>query len=109
MALLAYLPFLTSSFVARSLLLFRMSARPSLQLFLWGWLQSLLAVVVEGCDGVVSLVEAYEFDIVVGVLDEREETALLLHEGLTDAVEPLLAGRVDCGALLGLHVQDHPV
>ena len=51
----------------------------------------------------------YEVDVVVGVADEREEEALLQHEGLTHADELDLAGRVDCGDLLGLHVQDNPV
>ena len=68
-----------------------------------------LAVVVDGGDGVGGLVEAYEVDVSVGVVDEREEEALLQHEGLTAAVEPNLAGRVDCGDLLGIHVQDNPV
>ena len=67
------------------------------------------AVVVDGGDGVGGLVEAYEVDVVVGVFDETEELALLLYEGLTLAAELDLAVRVDCGDLLGLHVQDHPV
>ena len=68
-----------------------------------------LAVVAEGGDGVVGLVEAHQVDIVVGVLDETEEKAWLLHEGLTLADELDLAGRLDCADLLGLHVQDNPV
>ena len=46
---------------------------------------------------------------VVGFPDEREVAALLLHEGLTEAFELNLAGRVDCGDLLGLHIQDNYV
>ena len=43
---------------------------------------------------------------VVGFSFERKLKALLLHEGLTVEFELDLAGRVDCGELLGLHVQD---
>ena len=44
------------------------------------------------------------FSDLVGFLDEREVTALLLHEGLTFADELDLAGRVDCGDILDLNV-----
>ena len=49
-------------------------------------------------------------DVEFVVQDEREALALLLHEGLTEAVlEFYLAGRVDCGDLLGFHVQDNSI
>ena len=41
---------------------------------------------------------------VVGFSYERKVTALLLYEGLTVEFEIYLAGRVDCGDLLGLHI-----
>ena len=66
------------------------------------------AIVVEGNDGVVRLAIAHQVNVGVGA-DEREEEAVLLHDGLTAADELDLAGRVDCGDLLGLHVQDYPV
>ena len=49
------------------------------------------------------------FSDLVGFLDEREVTALLLYEGLTLVDELDLAGRVDCSELLGLHVQNNSV
>ena len=46
---------------------------------------------------------------VVGFSYEKKVTALLLHEGLTVEFEIYLAGRVDYGDLMGLHVQDNSV
>ena len=67
-----------------------------------------LAVVLDGGDRVVGLAESHQMDVALDE-DERDELALLLHEGLTEAGELDLASRVDCGDFLGLHVQDHPV
>ena len=67
------------------------------------------AAVVEGGDGVVELVVAHQMDVSVFVMDEGEEKALHLHEGLTQGVELELARRVDCSHHLGLHIQDNPV
>ena len=66
------------------------------------------AVVAEGSDRVVDLTVPYDVKVFVGVCDERDKGARHLHEGLTSAAELDLAGRVDCGDLLGLHVQDNP-
>ena len=67
------------------------------------------AIVVEGSDGVFDLIVAYQMDVTLRVTDEREENALYLHEGRTEAGELNLARRVDCSNLLGLHVQDNPI
>ena len=68
-----------------------------------------IAEVVERCDGVFDLVVAHQMDVSVFVMDEGEEKALHLHEGLTQGVELELARRVDCSHHLGLHIQDNPV
>ena len=62
---------------------------------------------MEGSDGVADQAVAHKMNFAID--NEREELALHLHEGLTEAFELELAGRVDFGDLLGLHIQDNPV
>ena len=96
--------------MAHYLLQICISARFSRALLIGLASEDVISVVAEDGDGVVSLAVSHQTDVsVVGVADEREEEALLLHEGLTFAGELDLAGRVDCGDLLGYHVQDNPV
>ena len=65
---------------------------------------------MEDGEGVARLVEAKHMDVVLVVVDEREELPLYLHEGLSEALELDLAGRgVDWGDLPSLNVQDNPI